>query len=285
MNLNASLEKLFAGRWIAGYYPEDAFERAKLLNLKGMHAIINFLGETKTDRKEIKDAVSAYEGIINGIKEQNLSASISLKPTQIGLSVSYALMRSNYLRIARLAKLRGILVWLDMEEPKYVSQTINVYESAIGYGNTGICIQSYLKRSASDVESLIGKDAKIRIVKGAYRVKDRNTVFGSRRAINHNYMQIMKMLFQRSNDFMLATHDSNMIDEGIRLNKKYKKRMTIAMLNGIRSKYARYLVRHNQKVAVYVPFGKEWVAFSYRRLVEQRHTTLIIRSLLESQRL
>jgi proline dehydrogenase len=93
----------------------------------------------------------------------------------------------------------------------------------------------------------------------------------------------MKKLFVKSDNFMIATHDSRIIEDAIRINKRYSKHITYAMLNGIRNKYAVYLAKHHQKVAIYVPFGKDWINFAYRRLLEQKHITLIVRSLLEKQ--
>ena len=96
-------------------------------------------------------------------------------------------------------------------------------------------------------------------------------------------MQIMRILFSKSKRFMIATHDSKIVEEAIRLNKKYKRDVTFAMLNGIRTKYALHLSKSGQKVAVYVPFGEEWFSYGLRRLTEQGHISLIIRSLFEEQ--
>lgn len=282
MRINAGIEKALAGRWIAGYYAEDALEKARLLNSKGLYAIINFLGEEKTKKSEINEAVRTYLQLIKEIKKRKLHASISLKPTQIGLSINYGLMLSNYLKIAKLANQNHIFVWLDMETPENINNTIRVYERSVKYGNTGICIQAYLKRSNDDVGKLLKHKAKIRLVKGAYQIKS-DEVFRSKREINHNYLNITRRLFKESDDFMLATHDARIIEEAVRLNKRYNKKVTYAMLNGIRSKYAKYLAKHGHRVAVYVPFGKDWLSFGYRRLVEQRHISLILRSLLEKQ--
>jgi proline dehydrogenase len=284
VGINSALEKLFAGRWIAGYYPRDALERTKLFNSFGISTLINYLGEDVSKKEQISEAVSTYTDLIQGIRNEKLKAQISIKPTQIGLADNYKLFLSNYLKIVKSAKENGVFVWLDMESPARVDDIIKAYKNAIKYGNTGICIQAYLKRSKYDVKDLMKHKAKIRLVKGAYQIKG-DVVLSSKREVNSNYISIMKMLFEQSNDFMIATHDSRIIEEGINLNKKYHKRVTYAMLNGIRNKYAKYLANHKKDMAVYVPFGKDWVGFGYRRLVEQRHISLIVRSLFEKQTL
>ncbi|MDE1870628.1 MAG: proline dehydrogenase family protein [Candidatus Micrarchaeota archaeon] len=280
LNLNASAEKFIAGKWIAGYYLKDAVDRTAFLNSKGIGTSINFLGEDLSDRYKIKETMRTYTQLIKEIKRKKLKAQISLKPTQIGLSISYGEMRRNYLELVRLARENGVFVWLDMESPKCVSDTIRVYKSALRYGNTGICIQSYLKRSESDIKELIKRKAKIRLVKGAYKIKD-DGIFDSRKAATHNYMLLMDMLFKHSNEFMIATHDIRIIERAIKLNKRYKRKMDFAMLNGIRNGYARYLANQGQKVYIYLPFGSDWIKFAYRRMIEQRHAYLILMSLFE----
>jgi len=284
MNLNASLEKSLAGRWIAGYYPEDALERTKLFNSKHISTIINFLGEDIQERKKISNTVKTYIWIIKEIKNRRLKAGLSVKPTQLGLNISYNLMYSNYLKIVRQAKKSGVFVWFDMEGAKNVDSTIKAYKRAMHNGNTGICIQAYLKRSEKDAESLLRSHAIIRLVKGAYKA-DPELSFKSKRDINRNYLRIMRELFYKSKRFMIATHDSRIIEEAIKLNRKYKRNVIFAMLNGIRNKYALYLSKSGQKVMVYVPFGEEWFSYGVRRIAEQGHLSLIIRSLFEKQEL
>jgi len=284
MGINAFFERLFAGRWIAGYYPEDALQKTEYLNSKCILTLINYLGEELSDAELINETVKTYLEVIKEIKLRRLAASISLKPTELGLYRNYRQFHSNYLKIVKYAKINGVFVWLDAESPDRIDDTIKAYKTAVKYGNAGICIQAYLKRSVLDVEKLLKINAKIRLVKGAYLVKE-EIVFRSKNEINHNFVQIMATLFQKGDNFMIATHDHRMIQEGIKLNKKYKKNVTYAMLNGIRNKYAKYLADHGHKVAIYVPFGKDWIGFAYRRLVEQRHATLILRSLLETQRI
>jgi proline dehydrogenase len=82
---------------------------------------------------------------------------------------------------------------------------------------------------------------------------------------------------------MIATHDDKIIEIARKLNKKYKRKITYAMLNGIRNKYAVALAKSNERVMLYVPFGSDWVNYSMRRLKEQGHLSLIARSMFEKQ--
>ena len=67
--------------------------------------------------------------------------------------------------------------------------------------------KAYLKRSQKDAENLLEDDAIIRLVKGAYKA-DSEVSFKSKREINMNYLHVMRILFSKSQKFMIATHDS-----------------------------------------------------------------------------
>lgn len=283
-NLNARIEKVIAGRWIAGYYTKDALERTRLFNAWGISTMINYLGEETRNKAEVGKSVRTYIKILNEIKKQNLDAAISLKPTQIGLRISYKLMRRNYATIVKKAAANRTFVWLDMETPDCVDSTIRAYTSIKRHRNTGICIQAYLKRSINDANALARKGAIIRLVKGAYKA-DKEICHVSRRSIDVSYMRIMKILFSNRRKFMVATHDPRIINEARMLNREHRGRAEFGLLNGIRNKYALHLVMSGEKVAVYVPFGRDWIGYGLRRMTEQRHLSLIIRSLFEKQRI
>ncbi len=280
--ISEALERALAGRWIAGPHIEDALERSRSFNSKCISTLINFLGESIQERAEVRNAVETYLLLIDEISKTKTKAAISVKPTQLGLCISGKAFNSNYMKLARFARENGVFVWLDMEEPAYVDDTIAAYRKAVRFGNTGICIQSYLKRSMGDIKSMQGIGAKIRLVKGAYGL-DQEYAFKSKQEVSHNYLQLMYLLFRDFNDFMIATHDHRIDDIAMRLNVRDRKRMTFAMLNGIRNQYARYLVSRRQKVAIYVPFGNDWIRYGYRRLTEAGHLSLVIRSMLQSQ--
>ncbi len=271
------LEKLIAGRWIAGPEIEDAIKVSRSLNRIGISTLVNYLGEEFKDKKQVEDAVRTYQKLIEEIKKNSVDSSISVKMTQLGLRIGKAYAIKNYLKLAKLAK--PLFVWLDMESSDTVDATIEAYEKALELGNVGICLQAYLKRSYKDMKRLIKKRAVIRLVKGAYREK-LGVALQSKKAIDSNFELLMNYLFKHSERFMIATHDKNIVEKALQLNKSYQRQVTYAFLNGIRGSYARMLAEKGERVAVYVPFGKLWVDYAIRRIREQGHAMLIIKSIL-----
>ncbi len=281
MDISGLIEKAVAGRWIAGAGISDAVALGRRINTGGASAIFNYLGEDLKSPQEVDDAVETYLKLIDAIGRNGMDASISLKPTELGIDIGRKVAEGNYSRIVRAARRGNVFVWMDMESHRYVDPTIALYRRQLKGGGVGICIQSYLRRSGDDLARLVRDGAVIRLVKGAY-TESRRIAFGSRTQTTANYYELMKYLFKHSKRFMIATHDQGIIDEAQLLNRSYRRDVTYAMLNGIRNRYAMQLARIS-KVALYVPFGRRWFAYSYRRLKEEGHLMLILRSILEDQ--
>jgi proline dehydrogenase len=276
--LNDLLERILAGRWIAGPEIEDAIGRARVLNKSGIGTIINYLGEQETQRRDIADTMKVYEELIREISHTKINADITVKATQLGMSVNEGLARTNYRKLAVLCKKNKIFLWLDMEEYELVDKTMSLYLSAGRISGRGICIQSYLRRSAKDLMALTRKKAIVRLVKGAYTTAT-VPIYENRRETTENYERLMDYLFENFGAFTIATHDTNIIEKALKLNKTYKRDVTYAMLNGIRDRYAERLAKHN-KISIYVPFGRQWVSYSYRRMKEFSNLELILTSVV-----
>lgn len=281
MALNSFFERLLAGRWIAGPSIQDAVDRTEKFNRKGIGTILNYLGEDFRDKGSVEQAVEKYLKLIKSVHDSRIKADISVKPTQIGLSISYRYASANYARILDAARHRHLFVWLDMEDHRHVDRTIRLYLEhlkARRKKDTGICIQAYLRRSGIDMARIVGKGGVIRLVKGAYRESAR-IAYGSKKGTDENYSKLMKYLFDKSDQFTIATHDAAMIEQARHLQSIRHRNVTFAMLNGIRDKYAENLARKHMKVYIYVPFGERWVDYSLRRLHELSNALLVIRSL------
>ena len=272
-------ERIFAGKWIAGARIEDALRRTRQLNALGMSAIINHIGEDLTDKHDIADAVSTNIRLIKEIKKAKLQASVSLKLTALGLRVSRAMARKNYSRIVVEARKRGVFVWLDAETQDTIDDAISIYEGQVARGGVGITVQAYLRRSGKNLERLAKRKAVVRIVKGAYS-ESAKIAFVTRKDTTANYRSLMHDAFSHLKEFTIATRDSSLIKEAMLLNRSHRRKVTYAMLNGIRNGYAAELAEQGNSVAIYVPFGTRWIDYSLRRLREESHLVLMFKSLL-----
>ncbi len=269
-----------AKRWVAGYDTKEAITAALDSNSRGMSAILNFLGEETVDADAVEKTVAEYLSLMDLIHKRNVRSCISAKPTQLGLAISYDLCLKNFKRLASKAKELGQFVWIDMESIRFTEDTVALYlELFEQYDATGVAIQSYLRRSASDLLHLIENGGKVRLVKGAYHEPEEHA-FTAKEEVDANYLKLMKMLFESKNFFAIATHDSSMVEEAIRLNKNST--FEFQLLMGIRNELKVDLVKKGLAVAEYIPYGSQWLPYSVRRIRERKRNLLLLaRSLIQ----
>lgn len=271
--------KRFARQWIAGDTLEQAIERAKKSNKAGVRGIINLLGEHAESILMTESAMVEYLQILDAIAEENAQASISVKPTQLGMSMDKKICEENFVRLLESAKKRQIFIWIDMEGSRYTQPTLDLYKSLRHYDNVGVALQAYMKRSAKDLNDLLAVDGKIRLCKGAYKESDEILV-GGYKQVRENFSKLMKVLFERGNNFAIATHDDALIEEAKELSKQHEKNFEFQLLMGVRENLKQKLVQEGFTVADYIPYGRRWLAYMVRRLRERkRNIILIFRSL------
>jgi proline dehydrogenase len=279
-----------AKKWVSGNTYKNALSTAKICNSKGISAILNFLGEDNNSSTAIEATVKEYFSLLNLLEDNRIDGCISIKPTQIGLTIGSDKCWYNLRQIARRAKSLDRFMWMDIESFQFVEDTIAIYlELLKDYNNVGVAIQSYLKRSRSDLLHLLEQGAIVRLVKGAYR-EDKSIAFQSMEKINSNFSKLTEMLFEYSNTnnniFAIATHDPRLIDEAIVLSKKYNidnRKFEFQLLMGIHDKMKEDLVKRGYRVSEYIPYGSQWFPYSIRRIRERKRNILLLaRSLLQS---
>lgn len=288
----ALLEKMLfkvSKRWIAGYSNIEAIAEARKSNQYGMSAILNYLGEGYTEKSQIDRSVLEYCTLLDLLRTNNIRGSISVKPTQIGLSIGYDVCLENFAMISEKAKESGHFMWMDIEKSDYVEDTLSIYLEILRQNrNTGVAIQSYLRRSHSDLLHLMENSANLRIVKGAYS-EEKHEAYQSNSEISQNFSRLMNVILKESSYkgiVAVATHDSNLIDEALSLSTKGSKRtknLQFQLLKGVRDGLKKQLVDEGYAVLEYIPYGEKWLQYSLRRIRERkRNIFLLARSLIES---
>ena len=159
-----------ARRFVAGETLEEAIQATRALNQRGLTVSLDHLGENVTDATEAASAAQDYSKILDAIKQSGLDANISIKLTALGLDIDAALCEENVRQVLDRAKSYSIFVRVDMEGSAYTERTLKLVEKLRqDYEGVGTVIQSYLYRSAKDVENLIASKTRARLVKGAYK--------------------------------------------------------------------------------------------------------------------
>lgn len=274
-----------AKQWIAGNTIDDALVSAKNAYQSGRHAIVNKLGEYHTSKKQIASTIDEYQRIVNSFRRWKIRGAISVKPTQIGLTISQKECYRNFEKIIQKARNAHVFVWLDMESTEHTDETIEIYNAFFSkYERLGIALQANLKRTEDDLMDLLRIGAKIRLVKGAYR-ENASISFKSKEDVDKNYVKLMRILFKKGNEFAIASHDGKIIQKAENLSKKYPKKFEFQMLKGIRDELKPKLIKKKFVVSDYIPYGVNWLPYSFRRIKERKRNILLLgSSLIQSQR-
>ena len=123
----------------------------------------------------------------------------------------------------------------------------------------------------ADARSLGTSCANVRLCKGAYYYEAPSVVYKDPSIINSSYAHLLEQLF-RSNCFVaVATHDEKLVFEALRLIDLLeipREQYEFQMLHGVGAALRQILLAQGHPVRVYVPFGRDWFAYSQRRLRE-----------------
>ena len=287
----SSLGRRVSGRFVAGTEIADAVRATQAVNRAGMSVSIDNLGENVTNPDEARHSAELYDQILDAITAHQLNANISLKLTHMGLDVDEQLARDIVSGlVAKAASMRPPgFVRVDMEGSPYTQRTLDfVHELHRMPGNAnsvGTVIQSYLRRSESDVQKLLSENIRIRLCKGAYK-ESAEIAFPAKSDVDANYVKLMKILMKSGIYHGLATHDENIIRQAEAFATSEKlapDTFEFQMLYGIRRDLQHSLVRKGWRVRVYIPFGSEWYPYFMRRLGERpANVFFIARNLLRS---
>jgi len=266
-----SVVGIFSRKYIAGDTLEDGIRTVKQLNLKRIYATLDVLGESIQTREEaIKYKLEAID-VLNSIHKNKLLANLSIKPTQMGLNIDTDFAYEQIREIVAKAEEIESFVRIDMEDSSTTDKTFDVYKRVFQeFKNVGVVIQAYLKRSLDDVIILNKLGTNYRLCKGIY-VEPPSIAIKDRQAIRDNFMKILKQMFLDGNYVGIATHDKYLIDESYKLIKELnipKEKFEFQMLLGVREDLRDKINKDGYKIRIYVPFGKEWYAYSLRRLKE-----------------
>jgi len=279
----------FARRFIAGENIDEAIAAARVIETSGMMLTLDLLGESVATMAEADAATRAYLALFDRIVAAGIGRNVSLKLTQLGLTIDRATCVDNLRRLLDAAAAHDFFVRVDMENSEYTQVTIDIFETVWqqGYRNAGVVLQAYLKRSGADVARMNALGARVRLVKGAYQ-EPKTIAFHRKADVDGSFVQLMQLLLQHGTYPAIATHDPEII-AATRAFASAKaippERFEFQMLYGIRRDLQRALRDRAYRLRVYVPFGREWFPYFMRRLGERpANIGFVINSLIREQR-
>jgi len=259
-------------RFVAGRSIEQEIEVIKRLKSDNTLATVDYLGENVTSLEEAAKTRDTYIEILERVARLDMGATVSIKPTQFGLSISKDVCRDNVNPLVARARELGTRVEIDMESSEYVDHTLEIVSAMHAlHGSVRAVIQAYLYRSEKDVECLCAEKIPIRLCKGAYK-EPASVAFQKKAEVDRNYVRLTHMILERGAYPAVATHDEEMVAEALRTVKDggiTPDRFEFQMLYGIRRDLQQRIVEEGYRLRLYVPYGDAWYPYFMRRLAER----------------
>jgi len=267
------------GRFMPGEDVDAALAAAVPLQEAGIGSMYTRLGEHLTHLDEAEGVAAHYLDVLDRIVASGIRGEISVKPTQLGLDLDPETTLRHVERIAARAAEVGSYMWIDMEGSAWCEATIRLYERLREtQPRTGVCLQSYLRRTAADVERLLPLGPSIRLVKGAYD-EPASIAFRSRAEVDANFLAVAAALLRAGRDhpdrpvrLSLGTHDVGLIDrtaEHAAALGLGRDAFRVEMLFGIRVAEQYRLARDGFPVTTLIAYGTAWYPWYMRRLAER----------------
>ncbi|MDP2471100.1 MAG: proline dehydrogenase family protein [Candidatus Palauibacterales bacterium] len=276
-------------RFMPGERMEDALEAAGVLSVAGISSILTLLGENVDDAEAAAAVTREYEALLARSAEAGLDSDISVKPTHLGLDVSHDIAAHNLGRLATAASANGRLVAVDMEATRYCDPTLELYRVLRAeHANVGVCLQSYLYRTSTDLAELLALSPMIRLVKGAYK-EPPEVAYPKKADVDDSYLRLSERLLEAARDgtarIAFGTHDAAMIAEINRRAAAMKcprEAYEFQMLYGIQRGLQEHLAGTGYRMRVLISYGAYWFPWYMRRLAERpANVGFVLRSMLK----
>ena len=249
----------------------DVIEKAKELNADGFRVTISHLAEQSQSLSQVVSAMREYEMLIRKIAKEKIDANIAIKLS--AFMPNHLNMVENCLSsVFKTAKEYGIFVWIDMESPALISETLRTYKTLSKKYDVGVALQTSMKRTLKDITEL-SENSQVRLCKGAYR-GSRSIIYKSPLKIFYNFLDCFKSAHAARLNFAVATHDNRIIDVIADPEIEFQ------FLYGVNFERAEELRNKGKQVLIYLPYGKNSYYYCMRRLKE--NPKLIISLLLRA---
>ncbi|UPT75069.1 MAG: proline dehydrogenase family protein [Elusimicrobiota bacterium] len=229
----------------------------KRLRGRGLGACVSLLPELRFRARGVELEKKDILAILPGLAARGETADLTVKLSQLGQRWAPRECRAALSEIAAAAAERGAFLWIDMERARDVDRTLaDFHHVRRGASNVGICLQTYLRRTESDLRRLLKEGHPVRLVKGYYREStiDRFPTWAETTAC---MKRLLGPLIVGSSRPAVGTHDESVIAEARRLLALHPRPdFEFQFFLGAKPELAEAVAAEGRRARVYVPYGR-----------------------------
>lgn len=264
-------------RFVAGEDVASARAAVRRLADAGFSVTVDHLGEHTRDAGAAAATVKAYLALLGELRSLGLGerAELSVKLSAVGQALGRdgeRIALDHAREICSAAREAGTAVTLDMEDHTTTDSTLAILrELRADFPETGVALQSCLRRTEADCRDLAGPGSRVRLVKGAY-AEPASVAYRDKRQVDRAYVRCLRVLMAGRGYPMVATHDDRLIAVAESLAVAHGRGQDgyeFQMLYGVRPGMQRRLADCGARMRIYVPYGTDWYGYFMRRLAER----------------
>lgn len=263
-------------RYISGNNLNKALVKASIIYSKNKIPIINFAIEKNYPKELIKKEFYNIADSIDNTSKVSLKLSLFDYDKTIIYPVISNLVKKNIKVLIDAENHTNYQTYKDLTDE--IISEFNKEETNI-YKTYQMVRTDSLEELKSDLDKFKNFNLGIKMVRGAYHNEDKNktnlnnnpVLFQNKLDTDINYNTAILHLHKNHTDqkIILASHNKESINLGYLLNQE-KEIFEFAHLMGMGEKNYEELIKNNQKVHVYIPYGpyKYMLPYFIRRLYE-----------------
>jgi proline dehydrogenase len=265
--------RLGARRFVPAENLDEVVEVMRRLNRAGMRGVTGLFDDHARSEADVARHEAEYGRQIDRLSAEGLDVNVALKLSHLGIHVSDDVLYGSARRLLDRAAGHGMRLRFDMEESALVPQTLALYRRlrAEGVDNVGIVLQSYLRRSESDLADLLRLGLNVRLVKGAY-LEPAAVAYADKRDVDAAYVRMLERCLAEAEHTAIATHDPAILRAArVRISAGgfAPERYEFQMLYGIALPLQREVVDAGYPLRIAAPYGPTWFSYLMRRLAER----------------
>jgi len=262
---------------IAGSTTASVIRTVKQLNEKNVSATVTFLNENAETPLKVRYNINSYSEIIRQFSRLNLNAEISLRLSQLGYLYNKEQAVSALDEIASVADRYKTKLWLESEGSIVQGNIFDVRDRYDGTKDMGVEVpMDYVSKytNGSIPQSLLSyKEIKLMSTSSS-------TPSGKQKSIDKPqkqkkdqesiYHKCIAKLAENDIQTTIFSHDEKMLSKLMEDSKSYKKHLRFEVPLGYNRKRFGMMLKSNQKMSVYVAYGKDWIPYAINKLTEGR---------------
>ncbi|MGC8537500.1 MAG: hypothetical protein ACP5MZ_00765 [Candidatus Micrarchaeia archaeon] len=265
---------------ISGTTVNAAFRLTKSLNDKDMSATITFLNENVNDTGKARYNLNSYMQLIKQISRLNLGASISVRMSQLGLTLPNGIIEHNMLSLLTTAKSSHVNAWFEYEDALGLKGMVDLYKRYNElYDGIGIELPLQHPKIEQVIDSL-PKAALVKLISHYHMNEPKESTKDKEKAKQKGHIDMYMNYINKLHELKATVHiqepDEKTVYRLAKANKQYKRDLIFELPLGYSKRWQSKFIKEKMRVSVYVPYGKDWVPYAINKLTEGRIRELAV---------